>query len=240
VVTGATSGIGEACVEQLVEAGHRVVAVGRRGVRLHELALRCTPGRVRGLTCDVRDRTALRDAISSLERPFNFPDALVNNAGLMLGHGRFDELGSEDAETMLMTNCLGVLNATAVLLASLAASGRGHIVNVTSIGARHPYAGGHVYAASKAFVEQFGACLRTELVDRRVKVTNVSPGRTDTEFDLVRARGDAALAARRGAYVEPLAAADVARAICWVLDQPDHASVNAMEIVPSWQPLSFR
>lgn len=240
VVTGATSGIGEACVTQLVAAGHRVIAVGRRASRLTELAARLAPGRVLSLACDVRDRSLLRQALASLTEPFAVPDALVNNAGLILGYGRFDEIEDEDIDTMVTTNCLGVLNTTSALLPSLSVSGRGHIVNVTSIAAHYPYAGGHVYAASKAFVEHFGACLRTELVERNIKVTNLSPGRTDTEFNLVRARGNAALSAQASSRVQPLDAADVARAICWVLDQPDHVNVNALELVPSRQTLSFR
>lgn len=240
VVTGATSGIGQACVMQLAEAGHRVVALGRREPRLRELAARCEPGQVHSLACDVRERQALREALAALPAPFKNPDTLVNNAGLMLGHGRFEEADDEDIDTMVATNCMGVLHATSALLASLSASGRGHIINITSIAAHYPYVGGHVYAASKAFVEHFGACLRTELVDRHVKVTNLSPGRTDTEFNLVRAHGNAAAVAQGSAQVLPLAADDVARSVCWALAQPAHVNLNAIELVPSGQALSFR
>lgn len=240
VVTGATSGIGQACVMQLVDAGHRVVALGRRESRLRELAAQHGAGRVHGLACDVRDRGQLRQALASLAAPFLAPDTLVNNAGLMLGQGRFGDIDDEDVDTMVATNCMGVLNATSALLASLCESGRGHIINITSIAAHYPYVGGHVYAASKAFVEHFGACLRTELVDRHVKVTNLSPGRTDTEFNLVRAHGHAAAVAPGSAQVQPLAAEDVARSVCWALAQPAHVNVNAIELVPSGQALSFR
>ncbi|MBA3773010.1 MAG: SDR family NAD(P)-dependent oxidoreductase [Ramlibacter sp.] len=227
-MTDATSGVGAACVAQLAGAGHHVIALGRCESRLRELAAPCPPGRVSTLISDLRDRSRLRASLASLPNPFSCPDTLINNAGLMLGQGRFDELSEEDAQAMITANCTGMLNATSALLDSLSASGRGHIVNVTSIAASHPYAGGHVYAASKAFVESFGDCLRVELVERRIKVTNVSPGGAGTGFNLVHTLGNRALSAQGGMQVAPLDDADVARAIGWALDQPDDVNVNAL------------
>lgn len=161
-VTGASSGIGQACVATLVERGHRVVALGRRLDRLEALRDSLREGAVHAVACDVQDIEQVRRAHHDLPPAFAQVDTLINNAGLMLGTCTFDALAADAMHTMVMTNCMGVLHNTSVLLPSLKASGRGHIVNVTSIGAHYPYVTGHVYAATKAFVEHFGASLRPE------------------------------------------------------------------------------
>ena len=239
-VTGATSGIGRACVARLAAAGHRVVASGRRQVRLAALADQYDAGRVWTVTCDVQDRRSMEQAFAALPEGFRQVDTLVNNAGLMLGLGTFVELRPDEMQTMVMTNCMGVLHATAVLLPTLRASGRGHLVNITSIASRYPYVTGHVYAATKAFVEHFGNNLRPEVVGWGMRVTNIAPGRVDTEFNLVRAGSDAGRAVPPAGAPQPLAADDVARAVCWALEQPAHVNVNSLELVPAQQSLSFR
>ena len=240
VVTGGSAGIGQACVIKLVESGHQVIALGRREPRLRELVARCGSDKVHALICDVRDRQSLRQALAGLPSLFSKLDTLINNAGLMLGHGVFEDLHDEDIDTMVATNCIGVLNATSALLSSLSESGRGHILNITSIASSYPYVGGHVYAGTKAFVEHFGACLRTELVDRHIKVTNLSPGRTETEFNIVRSHGISNEVEKGTAKTQSLTADDVARAVCWAISQPAHVNINSIEIVPSRQSLSFR
>ncbi|WP_291028483.1 SDR family NAD(P)-dependent oxidoreductase [Hydrogenophaga sp.] len=242
-VTGATSGIGRACVLKLLGLGHRVVALGRRWDRLHQLKESLPHAPLYVAACDVQAHEQVRRVYHALPVDFCAVDTLVNNAGLMLGAGTFDTLSADAMHTMVMTNCLGVLNNTSILLPSIKASTRGHIVNVTSIAARYPYVTGHVYAATKAFVEHFGANLRTELAAERVRVTNVAPGRADTEFQSVRMAGSTGTEPAPAAMaqaVTPLAAEDVADTICWALSQPLHANINAVELVPSRQALSFR
>lgn len=239
-VTGATSGIGRACVAKLVIRGHRVVALGRRLERLQSLLEGLPDGAVHAVACDVQDIVQVQQVYRDLPPAFAPVDSLINNAGLMLGTGNFDTLAESAMRTMVMTNCMGVLHNTSVLLPSLKASARGHIVNVTSIGAHYPYVTGHVYAATKAFVEHFGASLRPELVSHGVRVTNVAPGRVETEFQLVRTGGSGASMASAGSAVPSLGANDVAEAICWALEQPAHANVNVIELVPAVQALSFR
>lgn len=239
-VTGASSGIGQACVATLVERGHRVVALGRRLDRLEALRDSLREGAVHAVACDVQDIEQVRRAHHDLPPAFAQVDTLINNAGLMLGTCTFDALAADAMRTMVMTNCMGVLHNTSVLLPSLKASGRGHIVNVTSIGAHYPYVTGHVYAATKAFVEHFGASLRPELAPEGVRVTNVAPGRSDTEFQSVRTGGACTGSSVSAGAVPALKADDVARTICWALEQPEHANVNAIELVPAGQALSFR
>ncbi len=236
-VTGATSGIGRACVIRLVQRGCRVIALGRRLERLKQLQALLGAHNLHVAVCDVRSLDQVRRILQDLPPEFAAVDTLVNNAGLMLGTSNFESTDSEAMSTMVMTNCMGVLHNTSVLLPSLKSSGAGHIVNVTSIAAYYPYITGHVYAATKAFVEHFGANLRTELASQGVRVTNVAPGRSDTEFQIVRA-GKCTDAPT--ADLPQLKAGDVAAAICWAIDQPKHANVNSIELVPACQTLSFR
>ncbi|KQP20518.1 SDR family oxidoreductase [Pseudorhodoferax sp. Leaf267] len=239
-VTGATSGIGRACVAKLVARGHRVVALGRRLERLKRLLEGLPEGALHVAACDVQDIDQVQQVYQDLPPAFTPVDTLINNAGLMLGTDNFDTLAESAMRTMVMTNCMGVLHNTSVLLPSLKASARGHIVNVTSIGAHHPYVSGHVYAATKAFVAHFGASLRPELASQGVRVTNVAPGRVETEFQSVRTGVSGPATAPAGNAVPTLGADDVAEAICWALEQPTHANVNAIELVPAGQAMSFR
>lgn len=236
-VTGATSGIGRACVIRLVQRGYRVIALGRRLERLTQLKALLGTRNLHVVVCDVRSLDQVRRTLQDLPPEFAAVDTLVNNAGLMLGTATFEHTDSEAMNTMVMTNCIGVLHNTSVLLPSLKSSGRGHIVNVTSIAAYYPYITGHVYAATKAFVEHFGANLRTELATQGVRVTNVAPGRSDTEFQTVRT-GE--FADTPAGDAPQLNAVDVAAAICWAIDLPKHANVNSIELVPASQNLSFR
>ena len=234
-VTGATTGIGRACVVKLVERGHRVIALGRRIDRLHDLQTSLQSSLVHVAVCDVMSLAQVRNTLHELPSEFSLVDTLINNAGLMLGTTTFDTTEPESMFTMVMTNCMGVLHNTSVLLPALRESGSGHIINVTSIAAYLPYKTGHVYAATKAFVEHFGANLRTEVASEGVRVTNVAPGRSNTEFQCVRTGIQSDVAGE--GYLQ---AEDVAEAICWALEQPKHASINSIELVPARQALSFR
>ena len=237
-VTGATSGIGRACVTALADRGHKVIALGRRAERLDELRAQLPEHTVHPVACDVQDLDQVAAAFGALPDEFSQVDALINNAGLMLGLGRFDVLSPSHMNDMLMTNCMGVMNNTSALLQSLRRSGRGQIVNITSIAAFYPYVTGHVYAATKAFVEHFGANLRTEISGEGIRVTNIAPGRTDTEFHQVRAGADGQATFPTGTPM--LHPQDVADAVLWVLEQPARVCVQAIELVPAGQSLSFR
>ena len=231
-VTGATSGIGQACVEMLAQQGNRVVALGRRADRLHQLQADLCDHAVHTIACDVQDHEAVAQAFASLPESFAQVDALVNNAGLMLGVGTFETLTPSQMHTMVMTNCMGVLHNTSVLLPSLRTSANGHIVNVTSVAAFYPYVTGHVYAATKAFVEQFSLNLRCDLHGKNVRVTNIEPGLVETEFSLVRFGGDQARYDATYAGAEPIQPQDIADTIFWVMNTPAHVNINRLELMP--------
>ena len=229
-VTGATSGFGVAIAERLAREGARVVVAGRRGERLAALAQRLGE-RALPLVLDVRDRRAVESAVAALPPAFAGVDVLVNNAGLALGLEPAQRASLDDWDTMIDTNCRGVVLCTRALLPGMVERGRGHVVNIGSVAGSYPYPGGNVYGATKAFVHQFSLNLRSDLLGTGVRVTSVEPGMAETEFSLVRFQGDAAKA--RGVYqgVQPLSADDVADAVVWCVTRPAHVNVNVLEMM---------
>lgn len=239
VVTGVTSGIGLACARLLIAQGSKVVGIGRREDRLHALSDELR-GRFHPLICDVRDSQSTTKLINELPDEFAAVSKLINGAGLLQGQGTLLDVTDEQVATMLDTNVHGLINVTRAVLPKLIESGRGHVVNLTSIGAHVHYRGGHVYAASKAFVEHFGRCLRTELVGSKVRLTNIAPGKTRTEFALVQCEGDQQKADQVYSTLTPLEAVDVANSVLWALQQPEHVNINLIELMPADQELSYR
>ncbi|NNJ16865.1 SDR family NAD(P)-dependent oxidoreductase [Pseudomonas putida CSV86] len=239
VVTGVTSGIGLACARTLLRQGSKVIGIGRREDRLNALADEFH-GSFHPLQCDVRDKQSLNERINELPEAFATISKLVNAAGLLQGHGKLLDITDEQIATMLDTNVHGLINVTRALLPRLIASGQGHVVNLSSIGAHVHYQGGHVYAASKAFVDHFGRCLRTELVGSRVRLTTIAPGKTRSEFALVQNEGDQARADQVYSSLTPLQPEDVANAVVWALRQPPHVNINLIELTPADQELSYR
>lgn len=234
LVTGATSGFGAACVDAFVAAGARVVAAGRRTERLAALAAR-HPGRVHPLPLDVRDRAAVEAAVGGLPAAWAELDVLVNDAGLALGLEPAQRASLEEWQTMIDTNCTGLVVVTRAVLPGMVARGRGHVVNVGSVAGTYPYPGGNVYGATKAFVRQFTLNLRADLLGTRVRATSIEPGMAETEFSLVRFGGDAEKAGKVYQGVRPLTPADVADAILWCVTRPAHVNVNALELMPVQQ-----
>jgi len=230
-ITGATSGFGRATARRFVEAGWRVVAVGRRAERLHTLVEELGEKWVHPLAFDLRDAAALQAALASLPEGYGDIDLLVNNAGLALGTRPAQEASLDDWRTMIDTNITALVTLTRALLPNLIAR-RGGIVNISSTAARYPYAGGNVYGGSKAFVSQFSLGLRADLHGTGVRVTTLEPGMAETEFTLVRTHGDQAAsdALYRGA--QPLTADDVADTIFWIATLPTHLNVNRLELMP--------
>jgi NADP-dependent 3-hydroxy acid dehydrogenase YdfG len=239
VVTGATAGVGLACARQLIEQGSQVIGIGRRKARLAQLQQELGP-RFLPIACDLRHLDEARALLLDLPAPFRAVTTLVNNAGLLQGQGPLLEVRPVQIATMLDTNIAALVNVTQALLPALIASGRGHIVNLSSIAASHHYAGGHVYAASKAFVEHFGRCLRAELTGTKVRLTNVAPGKTRSEFALVQHEGDHARAEQVYSTLTPLEPDDVARSVLWALAQPPHVNISHIELVPADQSLFYR
>jgi 3-hydroxy acid dehydrogenase / malonic semialdehyde reductase len=237
LVTGATSGIGAACVDALIAAGARVVAAGRRAERLQALADR-HGDLLLPLVLDVRDRAAIDAAIAGLPPAFSAIDVLVNDAGLALGLEPAQRASLDEWEQMIDTNCAGLVTVTRAVLPGMVARDRGHVVNVGSVAGSYPYPGGNVYGATKAFVRQFTLNLKADLLGTRVRATSIEPGMVDTEFSRVRFGGDEGRAKQVYEGMQPLSAADVADAILWCVTRPPHVNVNALELMPVAQAFS--
>lgn len=230
-VTGATSGFGAAIAWRLVQDGWRVIISGRRAERLEELAQKTEPGKVHVAAFDMRDEAAMQAAIDGLPPDFAAIDLLVNNAGLALGTATAQEADLEQWQQMIDTNVTALVRMTRKLLPGLVER-KGAIINISSISGSHPYPGGNVYGATKAFVNQFSGNLRVDLHGTGVRVCNIEPGMAETEFTLVRTGGDQRASDELYAGAHPITATDIADTVSWVARQPPHLNINRIEIMP--------
>lgn len=231
-VTGASAGFGAAIARAFVKGGHRVVATARRKYRLDALAAELGYALL-PFELDVRERAAVEAAPAALPPEFADVDVLINNAGLALGVEPAHKADLDDWETMIDTNCTGLVRVTRAFLPGMVARNRGHIVNLGSTAGNWPYAGGNVYGASKAFVHQFSLNLRADLTGTALRVTDIEPGLCGgTEFSNVRFRGDNAKASNMYKDVQPLTAEDVADSIYWIATRPAHVNINRIELMP--------
>lgn len=231
LVTGATSGIGEACARAFAGAGWRVIGTGRRAERLQGLTDELGPDRFHPCVFDVRDEAARDAALDALPDAFAGIDCLVNNAGLALGTAPAQRAELAEWKTMIDTNVTALASLTHRLLPGLIAR-KGAIVMLSSVAATYPYTGGNVYGGTKAFVRQFALGLRSDLSGTGVRVTSIEPGMTETEFTLVRTGGDRGASDRLYAGSDPLTGADIAETVLWVASLPPHMNVNTLEIMP--------
>ncbi|WP_349569897.1 SDR family NAD(P)-dependent oxidoreductase [Azotobacter salinestris] len=242
-ITGATSGFGRAAARRFAAAGWSLVLTGRRLERLQALQDELggqVPVHVAAL--DVRDAEAVRQAVAALPEGFRQIKALINNAGLALAPQAAQQVALADWHTMIDTNVTGLVNVTHALLPTLIASGAGaSIVNLGSVAGQWPYPGSHVYGATKAFVQQFSYNLRCDLLGTGVRVTDIAPGMAETEFTLVRTKGDQAASDRLYRGTTPLTAEDIAEQIFYVASLPAHININRLEIMPTrqaWLPFA--
>jgi 3-hydroxy acid dehydrogenase/malonic semialdehyde reductase len=187
---------------------------------------------------DVTDKSAIHSTLASLPADWKEIDVLINNAGLALGIKGAHEAELEDWETMIATNCTGLVTITRALLPGMVERGRGTIINLGSVAGAYPYPGGNVYGATKAFVEQFTLNLRADLIGTGVRATNIAPGLCGgTEFSNVRLKDDAA-AAKVYEGTTPLTAEDIANTAFWIATLPQHINVNSIELMPTCQGFS--
>lgn len=241
LITGATSGFGAALAHRILAAGGRVIATGRRRERLAELAAEAKSERIITRALDLRSADAIAELIGALPAEFADVDILFNNAGLALGLSPAHKADIADWQQMIDTNVTALVRMTHAVLPGMVARNRGHVLNMASVAASYPYPGGNVYGASKAFVRQFSLNLRADLLGTKVRVTSIEPGMCETEFSLVRFKGDAEAAAKVYAGMKPLAADDVALVCENVLSLPEHINVNTLEVMPvqqAWGPFS--
>lgn len=235
-ITGASSGIGQATAKALAP-NHRLILCGRRKERLEALAqeLQATT-ETHILTFDVRNKTEVFQAVDSLPDTWKEIDILINNAGNAHGLSSFQDAVLEDLEAMIDINVKGLIYVTKAVLPLLLAHNKGgHIVNLSSIAGKETYANGAVYCASKAAVESISAGLRIDLNAKGIKVTNVAPGAVETEFSMIRFKGDQSKADQVYKGYQPLDAVDIAQAIAYAVNQPEHVQLADMTIFPKAQ-----
>ncbi|HLV17533.1 MAG TPA: SDR family NAD(P)-dependent oxidoreductase [Pseudomonas sp.] len=239
-ITGATSGFGRAAARRFAAAGWSLVLTGRRLERLQALQDELgTKVPVHIAALDVRDEQAVRQVVAELPENFRQVKALINNAGLALAPQAAQNVDLADWHTMIDTNIKGLVNVTHALLPTLIATGAGaSIVNLGSVAGQWPYPGSHVYGASKAFVQQFSYNLRCDLQGTGVRVTDIAPGMAETEFTLVRTKGDQAASDRLYRGTTPLTAEDIAEQIFYVASLPKHININRLEVMPTRQAWS--
>lgn len=239
-ITGATSGFGRATARRFAQAGWALVLTGRRVERLEALQAELSPltsVHIAGL--DVRDAATVQKTVSELPEAFKAVHCLVNNAGLALAPQAAQKVDLQDWHTMIDTNITGLVNVTHALLPTLIQTGAGaSIINLGSVAGQWPYPGSHVYGASKAFVQQFSINLRCDLLGTGVRVTDIAPGMAETEFTLVRTKGDQAASDALYSTTTPLSAEDVAEQIFYVASLPDHININRLEVMPTRQAWS--
>lgn len=238
LVTGATSGIGEATAIKFAEATNRLIITGRRKDRLHELAEHLVQEYgidVLPLCFDVRDRKQVDKHLGHLPEEWCNIDILVNNAGLAAGLSHIDEGDRDDWDQMIDTNIKGLLYVTRAIAPGMVRRGSGHIINISSIAGKEVYENGAVYCGSKHAVDAISRGMRIDMVKHNIKVTNVAPGMTETEFSLVRFRGDKERAASVYSGVKPLTGEDIAKVIFYCATLPPHVCINDVVITPTAQ-----
>jgi serine 3-dehydrogenase len=231
LITGGTSGIGEAAVRAFVGAGWRVVTTGRRKERLDALVAELGADKVRGAAFDVRDDAARDAALGALPEDFHAFDLLVNNAGLALGTAPAQEADLDQWKTMIDTNVTALVSLTRKLLPGLVAC-KGAIINISSVAGNWPYPGGNVYGGTKAFVRQFSLGLRSDLAGTGVRVTSIEPGMVETEFTLVRTSGNQNASDKLYTGANPMTGEDIANTLLWVAQLPPHLNINSLELMP--------
>lgn len=241
LITGASSGFGEAIARKFAASGDHLVITGRRAERLNELAeeLRAAFGiKVMVSVFDIQQREAVFNALAN-ESFLDDLDILVNNAGLALGRDLFDDASLDDWETMIDTNVKGLLYVTKAILPRLIKRGKGHIINIGSTAGKEVYERGNVYCATKHAVEALSQSMRIDLVKHAIKVTAIHPGAADTEFSLVRFKGDATKAAAVYEGFKPLYGNDVAETAHYCASLPEHVCINSLVMTCTAQPNSF-
>jgi 3-hydroxy acid dehydrogenase/malonic semialdehyde reductase len=239
LVTGATSGFGEAIARRFLANGHKVIAAGRRVERLDTLKASLPLGQQKKLltvALDVCDSETVDAFPATLPADFSKVTILVNNAGLALGLEPAPKAFLEDWDRMIDTNIKGLVHMSRAFLPGMVDRKRGHIINIGSVAANYPYPGGNVYGGTKAFVKQFSLNMRADLVGTPVRVSCIEPGMCGgTEFSNVRFKGDDEKAQKVYSGVQFLSADDIAEAVYWSATLPAHMNINVLEVMPVQQ-----
>jgi len=237
MITGATAGFGKAIAMKFASGGYNIIITGRRKERLDELEKEVSSHGVKALSLnfDVRSNTETIEAIKNLPPSWKNIDILVNNAGLAVGLSHIDDGDTDDWDRMIDTNVKGLLYVTRAVAPLMTARGKGHIFNISSIAGKDVYENGNVYCASKHAVDALSKAMRIDLLKHNIRVTNIAPGMADTEFSIVRFKGDREKADSVYRGVDPLTAEDIAEVIYFCANLPGHVCINDLVITPTQQ-----
>ena len=236
-ITGATSGIGQACARKFAVSGYNLIINGRNTEKLMDMKeeLNQMGADVLLLAFDVRDRAATKKAIDSLSEPWNKIDVLVNNAGLALGLDKEYEGDFEDWDIMIDTNIKGLLNVTRMVVPAMVERNHGHVINIGSVAGDAAYVNGNVYCATKAAVKTISDGLRIDLAHTAVRVTNVKPGLVETNFSIVRFHGDKNRADNVYKGIKPLTGDDIADVVVYAANAPEHVQIAEVLVLATHQ-----
>ncbi len=238
LITGATSGIGKACAELFAKNNYKIIITGRRKDKLDELSQELKSkykADVLSLCFDVRSQSEVKSAIDGLSADWKNIDILVNNAGLAVGLSSLQNGDIDDWERMIDTNVKGLLYITRSVSPLMVAKNSGHIFNIASIAGKEVYANGNVYCASKHAVDALSRSMRIDMLPHNIKVTNIAPGMIETEFSIVRFKGDEERAKQVYNGLEALKPEDIAETILWIAQRPKHVNINDIVIMPTAQ-----
>ena len=240
-ITGATSGFGKAIAEKFAANKWNCIITGRRKERLQEVADNLlTHGiKVLPLVFDVQQKEEVFKHIQNLPDEWKAIDILVNNAGLALGRDSFDKASLDDWETMIDTNVKGLLYVSKAVLPYMIAKGKGHIINIGSTAGKEVYMNGNVYCASKHAADAISAAQRMDLLPHKIKVTVIHPGAADTEFSIVRFKGDREKSKAMYEGYEPLHAEDIAEICYYCATLPPHVCINDLVVTCTAQANSY-
>jgi 3-hydroxy acid dehydrogenase / malonic semialdehyde reductase len=243
LITGTTSGFGKAIAAKFAASNYDVIITGRREDRLNQLAKdlreRHHDVRVLPLAFDVRDKKTVEEKITSLSPDWQNISVLVNNAGLALGRELFEEANMDDWETMIDTNVKGLLYVSRATIPFMVARKQGHIINIGSVAGKDIYEKGNVYCATKHAVDSISRSMRIELLRHKIKVTAIHPGAAETEFSIVRFKGDEGAAKSVYEGYQPLTAEDIAEVAFYCASLPPHVCINDLTITPTAQADAF-
>ncbi|GAB6949747.1 SDR family NAD(P)-dependent oxidoreductase [Hoylesella timonensis 4401737 = DSM 22865 = JCM 15640] len=240
-ITGATSGIGQACAFAFAKSGYHLILTGRKQERLEALKqeLAAFPIEVLCLCFDVRHREEATKAVESLDEKWRNIDVLINNAGLALGLEPEYEGSFDDWDTMIDTNIKGLLTMTRLIVPGMVARNRGHVINIGSVAGDVAYANGNVYCATKAAVKALSDGLRVDLVDTAVRVTTVKPGLVQTNFSVTRFHGDQDRAHHVYEGIQPLTGEDIADVVLYAAQAPQHVQIAEVLVLATHQANGF-
>ena len=242
LITGATAGFGEACARIFAKNKWNLIITGRRKERLELLKKELYDAHdvdIVTLSFDVREQQAVENAINLIsEKVKNKLEILINNAGLAVGKGPIDNGIIDDWERMIDTNIKGLLYVSNAVIPVLKSNAKGHIINIGSIAGKEVYPGGNVYCASKHAVDALSKAMRIDLVSHQIKVTNIAPGAAETEFSVVRFKGNKEAADAVYSGFEPLTAIDIAETVYFAATRPAHVNLNDIVIMPTAQASS--